>query len=116
MAYVEPGEGDPIVFQRYNPTSSCPWSNIMPSLAQRAHCIAVDLMGMGDPDKLDEVDADSGLYIEHHDYLFADREQRDFAWVFQRERTSLLLAATSIRSDSPEEFAAANGGCLTSWR
>ena len=30
MAYVEIGEGDPIVFQHGNPTSSYLWRNIMP--------------------------------------------------------------------------------------
>ena len=30
MAYVEMGEGDPIVFQHGNPTSSYLWRNVMP--------------------------------------------------------------------------------------
>ena len=54
MAYVEMGEGDPIVFQHGNPTSSYLWRNIMPELASEGRCIAVDLIGMGDSDKLDE--------------------------------------------------------------
>jgi hypothetical protein len=32
MAYVEMGEGDPILFQHGNPTSSYLWRNIMPRL------------------------------------------------------------------------------------
>ena len=71
MAYVEIGTGDPIVFQHGNPTSSYLWRNIMPLLADRGRCIAVDLIGMGDSDKL----ADSGpgryTYAEQRDYLFA---------------------------------------------
>ena len=33
MAWVEMGQGDPIVFQHGNPTSSYLWRNIMPALA-----------------------------------------------------------------------------------
>ena len=54
MAYVEMGEGDPIVFQHGNPTSSYLWRNIMPHLADQGRCIAVDLIGMGDSEKLDD--------------------------------------------------------------
>ena len=70
MAYVEMGEGDPIVFQHGNPTSSYLWRNIMPKLAARGRCIAVDLIGMGDSDKLDNPGPGSYRYIEHRDYLF----------------------------------------------
>jgi haloalkane dehalogenase len=52
MAYVEMGSGDPIVFQHGNPTSSYLWRNIMPALAAQGRCIALDLIGMGDSDKL----------------------------------------------------------------
>ena len=33
MAYIEEGEGDPIVFLHGNPTSSYLWRNVMPHLA-----------------------------------------------------------------------------------
>ena len=55
MAYVEMGSGDPIVFQHGNPTSSYLWRNIMPALAKQGRCLALDLIGMGDSDKLDAV-------------------------------------------------------------
>jgi len=71
MAYTESGEGDPIVFQHGNPTSSYLWRNIMPHLADQGRCIAVDLIGMGDSDKLDDPGPDSYRYVEHRDYLFA---------------------------------------------
>ena len=71
MAYVEMGSGDPIVFQHGNPTSSYLWRNIMPALAEVGRCIAVDLIGMGDSDKLADSGPDSYRYIEHRDYLFA---------------------------------------------
>ena len=75
MAYVEIGDGDPIVFQHGNPTSSYLWRNIMPALADRGRCIAVDLIGMGDSDKLDNPGPDSYRYVEHREYLFAAWEQ-----------------------------------------
>jgi haloalkane dehalogenase len=70
MAYVEMGEGAPIVFQHGNPTSSYLWRNIMPELASRGRCIAVDLIGMGDSEKLDDPGPDSYRYVEHRDFLF----------------------------------------------
>ena len=71
MAYVEMGSGDPIVLQHGNPTSSYIWRNIMPALAEVGRCIAVDLIGMGGSDKLDDPGPDSYRYVEHRDYLFA---------------------------------------------
>ena len=52
MAYVEVGEGDPIVLLHGNPTSSYLWRNVLPHLQPRGRCIAPDLIGMGDSDKL----------------------------------------------------------------
>ncbi len=75
MAYVEMGAGDPILFQHGNPTSSYLWRNIMPELANHGRCIAVDLIGMGDSDKLDDPGPDSYRYVEHRDYLFAAWQQ-----------------------------------------
>ncbi|MGH8598285.1 MAG: haloalkane dehalogenase [Gammaproteobacteria bacterium] len=56
MAYIEMGTGNPIVFQHGNPTSSYLWRNILPKLSAFGRCIALDLIGMGNSDKL----ADSG--------------------------------------------------------
>ena len=55
MAYCEIGEGKPIIFQHGNPTSSYLWRNVMPHLENQGCCIAIDLIGMGDSDKLDAV-------------------------------------------------------------
>jgi haloalkane dehalogenase len=71
MTYVEMGEGDPIVFQHGNPTSSYLWRNVMPHLADQGRCVAVDLIGMGDSDKLDDPGPESYRYVEHRNYLFA---------------------------------------------
>jgi len=86
MAYVEFGEGDPIVFQHGNPTSSYLWRNVMPHLKDQGRCIAVDLIGMGDSDKLDDSGPDSYRYVEHRDYLFAAWEALGI-----RERVTLVI-------------------------
>ncbi len=68
MAYVEFGTGDPIIFQHGNPTSSYLWRNIMPYLKEQGRCIAIDLIGMGDSDKLDNSGPDSYRFVEHRKY------------------------------------------------
>jgi pimeloyl-ACP methyl ester carboxylesterase len=52
MAFVEVGEGDPIVLLHGNPTSSYFWRNVLPHLQLLGRSIAPDLLGMGDSDKL----------------------------------------------------------------
>jgi haloalkane dehalogenase len=69
MAYVEMGKGDPIVFQHGNPTSSYLWRNVMPHLAGQGRCIALDLIGMGDSDKLEDSGPDRYTFEEHREYL-----------------------------------------------
>ncbi len=69
MAYVEVGEGDPIVFLHGNPTSSYLWRNIMPHLSQLGRCIAPDLIGMGDSEKLDQSGPERYTFVEHRSYL-----------------------------------------------
>ena len=71
MAYAEMGEGDPVVFLHGNPTSSYLWRNIMPHVADRARCLAPDLIGMGDSDRLDEPGPGSYRFVEHREYLDA---------------------------------------------
>ena len=71
MAYVEIGKGAPIVFQHGNPTSSYLWRNIMPHLKSHGRCIAIDLIGMGDSDKLDNSGPDRYTFFEHRRYLDA---------------------------------------------
>lgn len=69
MAYVERGSGAPIVLLHGNPTSSYLWRNIIPHLAPQGRCIAPDLIGMGDSDKLGDSDAGRYRFIEHRRYL-----------------------------------------------
>ena len=70
MSYIEEGEGDAIVFQHGNPTSSYLWRNVMPHLEGQGRLIACDLIGMGDSEKLTNSGPDSYNYFEHRDFLF----------------------------------------------
>ncbi len=72
MAYVELGDpnGRPIIFQHGNPTSSYLWRNVMPHLAEQGRCIAIDLIGMGDSEKL-APSADSYSFDIHSQYFEA---------------------------------------------
>ena len=75
MAYVDEGQGDVIIFQHGNPTSSYLWRNIMPHCEGLGRLIACDLIGMGDSEKLDHSGPDRYTYLEQRDYLFALWEQ-----------------------------------------
>lgn len=69
LAYHERGEGDAIVFLHGNPTSSYLWRNVIPLLEHQGRCIAPDLIGMGDSDKVDPSGSDSYTFLEHRRYL-----------------------------------------------
>ena len=71
MAYIDEGEGDPIVFLHGNPTSSYLWRNIIPHLLPHGRCIAPDLIGMGESEKLPDSGFDSYRFVEHREYLDA---------------------------------------------
>jgi haloalkane dehalogenase len=77
MAYIDEGEGDAIVFQHGNPTSSYLWRNVMPHLAGLGRLIACDLIGMGGSDKLSPSGPDRYHYAEQRDYLFALWDELD---------------------------------------
>ncbi len=71
MAYIDEGEGDAIVFQHGNPTSSYLWRNVMPHLREQGRLIACDLIGMGDSEKLSPSGPDRYDYFEQREFLFA---------------------------------------------
>lgn len=66
IAYVDEGEGDPVLFIHGNPTSSYLWRNIMPYAKPFGRVIALDLIGMGKSDKpgIDYTFADHARYLE----------------------------------------------------
>jgi haloalkane dehalogenase len=69
MAYVEEGSGDAIVFLHGNPSSSFEWRKVIPHLVGLGRCIAPDLIGMGDSEKLPNSGPSSYRLIEHREYL-----------------------------------------------
>ena len=71
MACVEAGSGRPVVFLHGNPTSSYLWRNVIPRVAPVARCIAPDLIGMGESDKLPSADDEAYRYAVHRDHLDA---------------------------------------------
>lgn len=71
MAYVDEGQGDPIVFLHGNPASSYIWRNIIPYVKGLGRSIAPDLIGMGDSQKLPDSGPGSYTFVEHRRYLDA---------------------------------------------
>jgi haloalkane dehalogenase len=71
MAYIDEGQGDAIVFQHGNPTSSYLWRNVMPHLEGLGRLVACDLIGMGGSDKLSPSGPDRYHYAEQKEFLFA---------------------------------------------
>ena len=69
MAYVDEGAGDPVVFLHGNPTSSYLWRNVIPHVVGRGRCIAPDLIGMGESDKIPESGPGTYRFAEHREYL-----------------------------------------------
>jgi len=75
MAYYEVGEGDPIVFLHGNPTSSYLWRKVIPHVQHLGRCIAPDLVGMGDSEKLPNSGPGVYTYLAHREYLYGLLEQ-----------------------------------------
>ncbi|MEM8745888.1 MAG: haloalkane dehalogenase [Actinomycetota bacterium] len=71
MATVDRGAGDPIVFLHGNPTSSFLWRHVIPHVEHLGRCIAPDLIGFGDSDKLPESGPGSYRFVENRRYLDA---------------------------------------------
>jgi haloalkane dehalogenase len=68
MAYVDVGNGDPIVFLHGNPTPSYLWRNIIPHLLPFGRCLAPDYVGMGNSGAA----PDGGYrFVDHQRYLDA---------------------------------------------
>src|SRR5436305_8878180 len=71
MAYVELGDGEPVFLLLHgNPTSSYLWRNVMPELAGLGRCLAPDLIGMGDSEKLSDPGSDTYRFATHRRFLW----------------------------------------------
>ena len=69
MSVVEMGKGETFLFLHGNPTSSYLWRNIMPYIEDKGRCLAPDLIGMGDSEKLDNNDPGAYNFVEHRRWL-----------------------------------------------
>src|SRR5262249_187586 len=86
MAYVDVGQGDPIVLLHGNPTSPYLSPNLLPPLQPLGRCIAPDLMGMGDSEKLPNSGPSSYRLVEPRRHLDALLEALNV-----RERVTLVI-------------------------
>jgi len=86
MALVEAGRGDPILFLHGNPTSYYLWRNVIPHCEALGRCLAPDLIGMGDSEKLEPSGPDRYTFLEHRAHLDALLEALGV-----RERVVLVL-------------------------
>jgi haloalkane dehalogenase len=76
MAYVDTAphghpSGRTILLLHGNPTSSYLWRNVIPHLEDLGRCVAPDLIGMGDSDKLPDSGPNRYTFQEHRRYLDA---------------------------------------------
>ena len=133
MAYIDEGEGDPIVFLHGMPTSSFLWRNVMPYMEGKGRLVAPDLIGYGDSDKLDDSGPDRYTFVEHRKFLFALLDELGvhenvtlvihdwgsilgFHWAYQNQESLKAIAhmesmpAPLLMSDMPAENAEALRG------
>ncbi|KAH8812109.1 Alpha/Beta hydrolase protein [Xylogone sp. PMI_703] len=70
MTYVDSGSSKSLatVFLHGNPTSSYLWRNIIPYVSSQCRCIAPDLIGFGDPEKVQNIEY---RIFDHQRYLDA---------------------------------------------
>jgi haloalkane dehalogenase len=83
MSYVTVGQGHPIVLLHGNPTWSYLWRNVIPHVSELGHCLAPDLVGMGQ-----SAAAPDGAYRFHDHARYLD------AWfdaLGLREKVTLVL-------------------------
>jgi haloalkane dehalogenase len=71
MAYVESGGGELVFLALHgNPTSSFLWRDVIPEAAPLGRCIAPDLIGMGDSEKLPDPGPTTYRFATHREFLW----------------------------------------------
>lgn len=69
MAWVDQGEGDCFLFIHGNPTSSFLWRDVIKVVKNTGRCVAPDLIGMGDSERLENPGPGSYTFADHSAYL-----------------------------------------------
>jgi len=114
MAYVEEGDGAPIVFAHGNPTSSYLWRNVMPACRGLGRLIACDMIGMGDSEKLPDSGPDRYTYAEQRDLSVRTLEKagvdKDVVFVLH-DSGSLLGFDWTRRTPSASRVSLHGGAC-----
>ena len=111
MAYVDEGQGRPVVFLHGNPTSSYLWRNIIPHVSKTHRAIAPDLIGMGDSEKVTLTDtyAESAAHLHQ---LLDELDIRDavlvihdwgsaLGWHYARTRPDRISAICFMEAMAP---------------
>jgi haloalkane dehalogenase len=102
IAYVDVGEGDPIVFLHGNRTPSYLWRNIIPHVLPLGRCLAPDYVGMGNSGA-----APDGCYrfVDHQRYVDAWFEAS--AWI--------LLGSAPFRASQSHRLYGSDCQAVSSW-
>jgi len=98
MVFREIGAGPPVVFLHGNPLSSRVWRAVLPIVAERARCLAPDLVGMGDSGKPDIP------------YRFADHARYLDAWFEALAQRDVVLVGYDWGGSLALDWAARHPG------
>ncbi len=71
MAFVDEGQGECFLFIHGNPTSSYLWRDVIREVIDSGRCVAPDLIGMGDSERLADPGPDRYTFAEHSAFLDA---------------------------------------------
>lgn len=98
IAYVDEGEGDPILFLHGQPTSSYLWRNIMPLVEGQGRIIAPDNIGFGKSDQ------------PELEYTFGDHYKYFEAFMDELDLSNITLVVHDWGSGLGLHYAAQNPG------
>ena len=99
MAYIDEGEGAPIVFAHGNPTSSYLWRNVMPACRGLGRLIACDMIGMGDSEQAVLVAADgaeTARTVQQFLTGITKHVSHHLAFVYEKRRALGLAAPQAL--------------------
>lgn len=96
--YLEQGEGNPVLFLHGLSASCYMWRDIIPTVAQKARCIAMDFVGSGESDK-PKIDYDTSDYLFYLESFIETLGLKDITLVMYGWATIVGLAYAEKRSN-----------------